>query len=48
MILEAGKIYEVVKTIETSKPVLVRLKGNATLCYDTRGASPNPTAVTDL
>ena len=48
MILEAGKIYEVVKTIETSKPVLIRLKGDATLCYDTKGAVPNPTAVTDL
>lgn len=48
MILESGKIYKVVKTMENSKPVLIRLKGNATLCYDTVGACPNPSAVTDL
>lgn len=48
MILESGKIYKVVKLNENSKPVLIRLKGDAVLCYDTAGACPNPTAVTDL
>lgn len=48
MILEAGKLYKVVKLMENSKPVMLRIKGNVVFAYDTIGSVANPTSPADL
>ena len=48
MILEAGKVYRVIKIMENSKPVMLRIKGSVAFAYDTIGSVPDPVSPTDL
>ena len=48
MILESGKVYKVVKVIEGSKPVILRVSGSVAFGYDTLAKVPNPATPADL
>ena len=48
MILEAGKVYRVIKIMENSKPVMLRIKGNVVFAYDTIGSVENPSSPAEL